>query len=108
MAQAASDFDVLMVGAGISGIGVAAHMGRKVPNLSYQILERREELGGTWDLFRYPGIRTDSDMHTFLPISSTATSATTPSSLPCSAWPASGSLSSWERSSKYPCTNHGE
>lgn len=65
MAEAASDFDVLIVGAGISGIGVAAHMGKKVPDLSYQILERREDLGGTWDLFRYPGIRTDSDMHTF-------------------------------------------
>lgn len=60
-----SDLDVLIVGAGISGIGMAAHMGMKVPGLSYAILERREDLGGTWDLFRYPGIRTDSDMHTF-------------------------------------------
>ncbi|HSM53780.1 MAG TPA: NAD(P)/FAD-dependent oxidoreductase [Erythrobacter sp.] len=60
-----SDFDVLIVGAGISGIGMAAHMHMKVPDLTYQILERRDDLGGTWDLFRYPGIRTDSDMHTF-------------------------------------------
>ena len=60
-----SDHDVLIVGAGISGIGIAAHIGMKVPNLTYTILERRDDLGGTWDLFRYPGIRTDSDMHTF-------------------------------------------
>lgn len=60
-----SDYDVLIVGAGISGIGIAAHMSMKVPELSYAILERRDDLGGTWDLFRYPGIRTDSDMHTF-------------------------------------------
>lgn len=60
-----ADYDVLIVGAGISGIGMAAHLGMKVPELSYKILERRADLGGTWDLFRYPGIRTDSDMHTF-------------------------------------------
>ena len=58
------DFDVLIVGAGISGIGMAAHLGMKAPNQSYAILERRENLGGTWDLFKYPGIRSDSDMHT--------------------------------------------
>ncbi|WFL78228.1 NAD(P)/FAD-dependent oxidoreductase [Altererythrobacter arenosus] len=60
-----SDHDVLIVGAGISGIGMAAHLGMKLPDLTYTILERRDDLGGTWDLFRYPGIRTDSDMHTF-------------------------------------------
>jgi cation diffusion facilitator CzcD-associated flavoprotein CzcO len=55
---------VLIVGAGISGIGMAAHMQMKAPHHSYAIVERRENLGGTWDLFRYPGIRSDSDMHT--------------------------------------------
>ena len=60
----ATDFDVLIVGAGISGIGMAAHMKAKVPDHSFAIVERREKLGGTWDLFRYPGIRSDSDMHT--------------------------------------------
>jgi len=58
------DVDVLIVGAGISGIGMAAHMEMKAPRHSYAIVERRENLGGTWDLFRYPGIRSDSDMHT--------------------------------------------
>ena len=57
-------FDVLIVGAGISGIGMAAHMVMKAPHHSYCIVERRDNLGGTWDLFRYPGIRSDSDMHT--------------------------------------------
>jgi len=56
--------DVLIVGAGISGIGGAYHLQRECPNRSYVILEGRSELGGTWDLFRYPGIRSDSDMHT--------------------------------------------
>ncbi|MEZ5680441.1 MAG: NAD(P)/FAD-dependent oxidoreductase [Erythrobacter sp.] len=64
MADTATDFDVLIVGAGISGIGMAAHMTEKAPAHSYAIVERRENLGGTWDLFRYPGIRSDSDMHT--------------------------------------------
>ncbi|MFA6219739.1 MAG: NAD(P)/FAD-dependent oxidoreductase [Erythrobacter sp.] len=64
MADQANDFDVLIVGAGISGIGMAAHMRAKAPNHSFAIVERRDNLGGTWDLFRYPGIRSDSDMHT--------------------------------------------
>ena len=59
-----ADFDVLIVGAGISGIGMAAHMKKKAPHHSFAIVERRENIGGTWDLFRYPGIRSDSDMHT--------------------------------------------
>jgi cation diffusion facilitator CzcD-associated flavoprotein CzcO len=58
------DFDVLIVGAGISGIGMAAHMRIKAPERTFAIIERREKLGGTWDLFRYPGIRSDSDMYT--------------------------------------------
>jgi cation diffusion facilitator CzcD-associated flavoprotein CzcO len=57
--------DVLIVGAGISGIGMACHLTRESPGRSYTILERRARLGGTWDLFRYPGIRSDSDMFTF-------------------------------------------
>lgn len=64
MNSTAPDFDVLIVGAGISGIGMAAHMEMKAPGHSYAIVERRANLGGTWDLFRYPGIRSDSDMHT--------------------------------------------
>ena len=56
--------DVLIVGAGISGIGAAYHLQEKCPGRSYAILEARERLGGTWDLFRYPGIRSDSDMAT--------------------------------------------
>ena len=57
-------FDVIIVGAGLSGIGTAYHLQTKCPNKSYVILESRESMGGTWDLFRYPGIRSDSDMHT--------------------------------------------
>ncbi len=64
MREPTTDFDVLIVGAGISGIGMAAHMRMKCPDRSFAILEQREKLGGTWDLFRYPGIRSDSDMHT--------------------------------------------
>ena len=58
-------FDVIIVGAGISGIGMACHLQRECPGKSFTILERRENMGGTWDLFRYPGIRSDSDMFTF-------------------------------------------
>lgn len=57
-------FDVLIVGAGISGIGAAYHLHERCPGRTYAILENRERIGGTWDLFRYPGIRSDSDMHT--------------------------------------------
>ncbi|MDK2760829.1 MAG: NAD(P)/FAD-dependent oxidoreductase [Sphingopyxis sp.] len=64
-AQAAPvDQDVLIVGAGISGIGMAVHLQMNSPDRSFGLVERRERLGGTWDLFRYPGIRSDSDMHT--------------------------------------------
>ena len=56
--------EVLIVGAGLSGIGAAHHLQEAFPGRSYAIFEAREELGGTWDLFRYPGIRSDSDMHT--------------------------------------------
>src|SRR3954471_10910639 len=62
--MAAEHFDVLIVGAGLSGIGAAHHLQERCPGKSYAILEAREDLGGTWDLFRYPGIRSDSDMHT--------------------------------------------
>lgn len=57
-------FDVLIVGAGISGIGTACHLQNQCPNKTFLLLEGREDFGGTWDLFRYPGIRSDSDMHT--------------------------------------------
>lgn len=56
--------DVLIVGAGLSGIGCARHLQRACPDLSFALLEGRSTLGGTWDLFRYPGIRSDSDMYT--------------------------------------------
>lgn len=57
--------DILIVGAGISGIGLAAHLSKYCPQRSFEIIERRESIGGTWDLFKYPGIRSDSDMSTF-------------------------------------------
>lgn len=63
--QTAQHLDVLIIGAGISGIGAACHLTRKSPGKRYAILERRQAMGGTWDLFRYPGIRSDSDMYTF-------------------------------------------
>ncbi|OZG74883.1 FAD-containing monooxygenase EthA [Hahella sp. CCB-MM4] len=56
--------DVLIIGAGLSGIGAACHIRRELPDKSFVILERRQAIGGTWDLFRYPGIRSDSDMYT--------------------------------------------
>lgn len=60
----AEHFDIVVVGAGISGIGAGWHLQDRCPDRSYVILEGREQLGGTWDLFRYPGIRSDSDMYT--------------------------------------------
>src|ERR1700741_1569952 len=59
-----TDFAVIIVGAGLSGIGVAYHLQRDCPKKSFIILEGREAMGGTWDLFRYPGVRSDSDMYT--------------------------------------------
>ena len=59
------EFDVVIVGAGISGIAMARQLGIEHPGLSYSVLEARERIGGTWDLFRYPGIRSDSGMSTF-------------------------------------------
>ena len=56
--------DVLIIGAGLSGVGAACHVKAKCPGRSIAILEARECIGGTWDLFRYPGIRSDSDMFT--------------------------------------------
>ena len=56
--------DVLIVGAGLSGIGAACHLQRRCPDHSVAIIEARQSLGGTWDLFRYPGVRSDSDMYT--------------------------------------------
>jgi len=61
---ATEHFDVLIVGAGLSGIGAAYHLQADSPRKTYAILEGRETIGGTWDLFRYPGIRSDSDMYT--------------------------------------------
>ncbi|KIX98639.1 uncharacterized protein Z520_05940 [Fonsecaea multimorphosa CBS 102226] len=59
------DYDVIIVGAGISGIGLASRLQVRNPDLSYCILESRHEVGGTWSLFQYPGIRSDSDLYTF-------------------------------------------
>src|SRR6267142_1954551 len=57
-------FDVLIVGAGLSGIDAAHHLREKCPTKTFVILESRAAIGGTWDLFRYPGVRSDSDMLT--------------------------------------------
>ena len=59
------NFDVLIIGAGLSGIGAACHLAMECPGKRVAILERRNAIGGTWDLFRYPGIRSDSDMFSF-------------------------------------------
>jgi cation diffusion facilitator CzcD-associated flavoprotein CzcO len=57
-------FDVVIVGAGLSGIGAAVHLRERCPGKTFVLLEARDTIGGTWDLFRYPGVRSDSDMHT--------------------------------------------
>ena len=58
------DTDVLIVGAGLSGIGAVRHLQAHSPQTRWSLVEARASLGGTWDLFRYPGVRSDSDMHT--------------------------------------------
>jgi len=58
------DVDVVIVGAGLSGVGAACHLEERLPGMSYAVLEARDAIGGTWDLFRYPGVRSDSDMFT--------------------------------------------
>ena len=63
--SAVEHLDVLIVGAGISGIGAGRYLRTQLPGTSFAILEARAASGGTWDLFRYPGIRSDSDLHTF-------------------------------------------
>ncbi|MFT7836995.1 NAD(P)/FAD-dependent oxidoreductase [Saccharothrix sp. BKS2] len=62
--MAVEHFDVVIVGAGLSGIGMACRLVRERPGARFAVLESRSDLGGTWDLFRYPGFRSDSDMHT--------------------------------------------
>ena len=63
--QKTEHFDVLIVGAGISGVGSAYHLQDQAPNKSYVILEKYETFGGTWHMHTYPGIRSDSDLYTF-------------------------------------------
>ena len=60
----AEHFDVVIIGAGLSGVAAGYHLQTKCPSKSFIILEGRDAIGGTWDLFRYPGIRSDSDMYT--------------------------------------------
>jgi len=60
-----NDYDVLIIGAGISGINMAYRTQTMLKGKSYVVLERRADMGGTWDIMRYPGIRSDSDLHTF-------------------------------------------
>jgi monooxygenase len=59
-------FDVIVIGAGLSGIGAGYHLKKYCPNKTFVILEGRSSIGGTWDLFRYPGIRSDSSMETMV------------------------------------------
>jgi cation diffusion facilitator CzcD-associated flavoprotein CzcO len=62
---ATEHFDVLIAGAGISGVGAAYHLTQQCPDLSFVALEAQKTFGGTWSTHRYPGIRSDSDLHTF-------------------------------------------
>src|SRR6187549_4151650 len=64
-AQAVEHFDVLIVGAGISGVGGAYHLTKQCAGTSFVVLETQESFGGTWLTHKYPGIRSDSDLHTF-------------------------------------------
>src|SRR6202158_2966113 len=64
-AQSTEHFDVLIVGAGISGVGSAYHLTTQLPGTSFVVLESQASFGGTWLTHRYPGIRSDSDLHTF-------------------------------------------
>ena len=59
-----AELDVLIVGAGLSGIGLAHYMAKKRPRERFAIVDARNAVGGTWDQFRYPGVRSDSDLHT--------------------------------------------
>ena len=59
------DVDVLVVGAGLSGVGAACRLAQLCPDRTFAVLEARSAVGGTWDLFRYPGVRSDSDVVTF-------------------------------------------
>jgi len=63
--QKTEHFDVLIVGAGISGVGAAYHLKEQCPDKSFVVLESLESFGGTWHMHRYPGIRSDSDLYTF-------------------------------------------
>src|SRR3954447_15580688 len=63
--RAVEHFDVLIVGAGISGIGSAYHLAKQLPGTSFVVLESQESFGGTWLTHRYPGVRSDSDLYTF-------------------------------------------
>lgn len=65
MQKTVEELDIVIIGAGISGIGAASYIRRELPDKSVCVLEGRDNIGGTWDLFRYPGIRSDSDLHTF-------------------------------------------
>ncbi|KAF2151064.1 FAD/NAD(P)-binding domain-containing protein [Myriangium duriaei CBS 260.36] len=65
MAQPDESYDVVIIGAGMSGLNAAYRLQERCPGRTYTILEGREHMGGTWDLFKYPGIRSDSDLHTF-------------------------------------------